>query len=156
MQPPSRRLASTYNETEEYFPIMNSESEEDEYENYLQYERRVASALTIVPSVKERCHHRSCGAATTMTSNNDAPVNNAATTTTILTEEHVQRASELLQKHGLVIIKGLLPPNQTVPWGEAILSDFQLAVSRLKCHPTRPVDLLNPQCTSSGSSSGRG
>jgi hypothetical protein len=154
MQPPSRRLASIYNETEEYFPIMNSESEEDEYENYLQYERRVASALTIVPSVKERCHHRSCGAATTMTSNNDAPVNNAATTTTILTEEHVQRASELLQKHGLVIIKGLLPPNQTVPWGEAILSDFQLAVSRLKCHPTRPVDLLNPQCTSSGSSSG--
>lgn len=151
MQPPSRRLASTYNETEEHFPIMNGGIEE-EYENYLQYERRVASALTIVPSVKERCHPRYSGAATTMPSNNDALVYNAAMTT-ILTEQHVQRACELLQKHGLVIIKGLLPLNQTVPWGEAVLSDFQFAVSRLKCHPTRPVDLLNPQCTSSGSSS---
>jgi hypothetical protein len=35
---------------------------------------------------------------------------------TILTDANVQRATEILRKHGLVIIKGLLPPSQTVPW----------------------------------------
>ena len=143
--PLNRRLVSTYNETEEYFPIITCESE-SESENYLQYERRVASAVTIVPSVKERrCHRCHCG---TTTSGLDQ-----LHCVTLLTEEHIQRASELLQKHGLVIVKGLVSPHQTVQWGKAVLSDFQSAVSRLKCHPTRPVDLLNPQSTS-GSDSG--
>lgn len=46
--------------------------------------------------------------------------------------------------HGLVIVRGLLSPLRTVPWGDAVLDDFNSAISRLKCHPTRPVDLMNP------------
>ena len=64
---------------------------------------------------------------------------------TILTNANVQRATEILREHGLVIIKGLLPPSQTVPWGDAALADFNAAVSRLRRHPTRPVDLMNPR-----------
>ena len=147
-QPPNRRLISMYNETEEYFPIIMDIGES---ENYMQYERRVANALTVVPSAKERGYHKSyCDGATNNTSSG------AEVFVTILTEEHVQQASELLQKHGLVIIKGLLSPSQTVPWGEVVLSDFQSAVSKLKCHPTRPVELLNPQITTSSSESSCG
>ncbi len=139
-QQQQQHLISIYNETEEYFPIMDGESE-----NYMQYERRLASALTVVPSAKERCHRKStyCGGTNNTASSGEEEF------ATILTEKHVQQASELLQRHGLVIIKGLLSPSQTVPWGEAVLSDFQSAVSRLKCHPTRPVELLNPQSTTS-------
>ena len=68
-----------------------------------------------------------------------------ASFTTILTDANVQRVTEILREHGLVIIKGLLPPSQTVPWGDAALADFNAAVSRLRHHPTRPVDLMNPR-----------
>jgi hypothetical protein len=64
---------------------------------------------------------------------------------TILTDANVQRVTEILREHGLVIIKGLLPPSQTIPWGDAALADFNAAVSRLRRHPTRPVDLMNPR-----------
>jgi hypothetical protein len=47
---------------------------------------------------------------------------------TILTDVNVQRATEILRGHGLVIIKGLLPPSQTVPWGDAAFADFNVAV----------------------------
>ena len=47
---------------------------------------------------------------------------------TILTDANVRRATEILHEHGLVIIKGLLPPSQTVPWGNATLADFNVAV----------------------------
>jgi hypothetical protein len=68
-----------------------------------------------------------------------------ASFTTILTDANVQRVTEILREHGLVIIKGLLPPSQTIPWGDAALADFNAAVSRLRRHPTRPVDLMNPR-----------
>ncbi len=55
-----------------------------------------------------------------------------------------RQSTEILRKHGLVIIKGLLPPSQTVPWGDAALAYFNAALSRLRRHPTRPVDLMNP------------
>ncbi|KAL3801346.1 hypothetical protein HJC23_006956 [Cyclotella cryptica] len=103
------------------------------HETYLQYEQRVASDLTICPSVAERTREK------VFVTGRDEPVY-----ATVLTKSHVDRAVSILQKHGLVIIKGLLPPEQTLPWGEAVLEDFQDAVDRLKSHPVRPVDLLNP------------
>lgn len=48
--------------------------------------------------------------------------------TTVLTSIQVERAVSIVKKHGLVIIKGLLPPKQTLPWGKAVLADFQEAV----------------------------
>lgn len=102
-------------------------------ETYLQYERRVATDLTICPSVAERTKEQ------VFVTGCDEPVYS-----TVLTSVHVERAVSILQQHGLVIIKGLLPPEQTLPWGEAVLEDFQEAVNRLKCHPVRPVDILNP------------
>lgn len=101
----------------------NDEFPISETDTYLQYERRVADRVTISPSVAER---------------------NGEHGVTVLTDTNIQRATEILQKHGLVVIKGLLPPSQIRPWGKAVLSDFNSAVSRLKCHPTRPVDLMNP------------
>ena len=106
----------------------NDEFTVSETATYLQYERRVADRVTISPSVSER---------------------NGEDEVTVLTETNVQRATEVLQKHGLVVIKGLLPPTQVRPWGKAVLSDFNSAVSRLKCHPTRPVDLMNPHTADS-------
>eukprot|EP00579_Thalassiosira_antarctica_P023972 CAMPEP_0201984640 /NCGR_PEP_ID=MMETSP0904-20121228/84140_1 /ASSEMBLY_ACC=CAM_ASM_000553 /TAXON_ID=420261 /ORGANISM="Thalassiosira antarctica, Strain CCMP982" /LENGTH=332 /DNA_ID=CAMNT_0048538075 /DNA_START=12 /DNA_END=1007 /DNA_ORIENTATION=+ len=111
---------STLNENED-FPISANDT-------YLQYERKVASAVTISPSLAERTRKQK----------------DTSEFATVLTDANTKRATKILQKHGLVVIKGLLPPAQTIPWGEAVLSDFESAVARLKCHPKRPVDLLNP------------
>ncbi|KAL7535354.1 hypothetical protein ACHAXR_006439 [Thalassiosira sp. AJA248-18] len=111
-----RSELSTMNEIDEFTISAN--------DTYLDYERKVASEVTISPSAAER-------------------------TRKILTDENVQRATEIMQRHGLVVIKGLLDSTQTIPWGEAVLSDFDSACSRLRCHPTRPVDLMNPHKTDS-------
>jgi len=103
-----------------------------ENETYMQFELRLASQVTIVPSVAERTrekiHSESC----------------AGYYTTILTDTNIIHAIRMLREHGLVIIKGLLPPEQTLPWGKVVLEDFTSAVEALKNHPSRPVDLLNP------------
>ena len=104
-----------------------------ENETYLQYERKVASILTVSASIAERTREKISVSST------------ESVYSTILTEANVQRAVEALKKHGLVVIKGLLPHTQTTKWGEAVLADFNSAVARLKSHPTRPVDLMNPQ-----------
>ena len=103
-----------------------------ENETYLQYERKVASAVTITPSVAE------C-------TRNKIDSKDGLICITTLTDANVQRAADILEEHGVVVIKKLLPPSQTVQWGKAVLDDFNSAVSRLKCHPTRKVDLMNPQ-----------
>ena len=113
-----------------------------EKETYLQYERRVADALTVSPSVAERNRENSIDSH----SKRSIPA-------TVLTDVNVKNATSILQNHGFVIIKGLLPPHQTIPWGDAVLSDFETAVDRLKCHPVRPVDLINPQYNASSSAS---
>lgn len=120
-QEPSRQLTNIYNKTEKFFPHCGEES-------FLQYERALMFAVTIVPSVAER---------TTPTESENSPF------ATILSEESIRQAYGTLEKHGMVIIKGLLSPSQTVPWGVAALNDLNSAVERLKCHPTRPIDLLN-------------
>ena len=102
-------------------------------ETYLQYEQRVASDLTICPSVAERTGKK----VTHVDTNNTYHV-------TLLTTAHVEKAVSILRQHGFLIIKGLLPPEQTLRWGEAVLVDFQNAVDRLKHHPIRPVNLLDP------------
>ena len=106
-------------------------------DTYLDYERKVACAATISPSVAERTRAK--------IQNTDDKLEYA----TVLTDANIHRATAIMQQHGFVVIKGLLPSSQTIPWGEAVLSDFQSACARLKCHPTRPVDLLNPHTTDS-------
>jgi hypothetical protein len=105
---------------------------------HLQYERNVACAVTISPSVAER-------EGVIDDASDPSSEGGPASFATILTDANVRRATEILREHGLVIIKGLLPPSQTVPWGDAALEDFNAAVCRLRRHPTRPVDLLNPR-----------
>lgn len=106
---------------------------------YLQYERNAACSITISPSVMERTSVK-----LDASNPNEKPVY-----ATVLTESNVRRATEILSKHGVVVIKGLLPPCQTVPWGDAVLADFNAAVSQLRNHPKRPVDLLNPHTADS-------
>ncbi|KAL9178813.1 hypothetical protein ACHAXT_003944 [Thalassiosira profunda] len=113
-----------------------------EDDTYLQYERRVASAVTVSPSVAERRRID----ATSDDESDDAMYS------TILTDASVQRATTILRQHGFAVIKGLLFPEQTIPWGNAVLSDFESAVSRLRQRPTRPVDLLNPRTGDDGTS----
>lgn len=108
------------------FPIEKSDT-------YLQYERRIASDLTVSPSVAERTRE------TISDDGTGKPIH-----ATVLTDANVQRATQILQNHGLVIIKGLVPPVQTIKWGNTVLADFESAVQRLKSHPERPVDLMNP------------
>lgn len=103
-------------------------------ETYLQYEQRVANNLTICPSVAERRREK-------------LSIDIQSVHATVLTNAHVKEALSILRKSGLVIIKGLLPPEQTLVWGKAVLADFQDAANRLKSHPIRPVDLLNPHQT---------
>ena len=133
------RLCSSLNEQgegdEDFHPVIAGETS-------LQYEQRVASAMTIITSVAERTSTACKNGTATTTNSEETPV-----LAIVLTEENIKRASEMLQKYGLVIIKGLLPPSQTVPWGNAVLNDFNSAVTRLKYHPTRPVDLMNPRTT---------
>ena len=103
-------------------------------ESYLQYERRVANELTICPSAAERTREK-------LSTDN---LSEQTVHATILNSQNVERAVSILQQHGLVVIKGLLPSEQTLPWGKAVLKDFKEAIDRLKRHPTRPVDLMNP------------
>lgn len=128
-QIPSDRLVSTYNKTEEFFPMEGGVS-------YLTYQMGATNTVTIDTSAKER---KAGGEIAGSAIKSEVPVFG-----TILTNAHVKMASETLQKYGFVIIKGLLPPSQTILWGDAALSDLTSAVTRLKCHPTQPVDLLNP------------
>jgi len=116
-------------------PILsiNDEFGISENETYLQYERKVASALTVSASIAERTREKIRVSST------------ESVYSTILTEANVQKAVEVFERHGLVVIKGLLPHTQTIKWGEAVLADFNSAVDRLKYHQTRPVDLMNPQ-----------
>ncbi len=108
-------------------------------ETHLQYERRVANDVTITPSVAERTKEKIV-----------LPESGDPVYATVLTEANTKKAIATLQMHGFVVIKGLIPPEQTIPWGKAVLSDFASAVDRLKNHPTRPVDLINPQTAGSG------
>ncbi len=101
-----------------------------ENESYIQFELRMASRVTIVPSVAERTREKILSADEVYT--------------TILTDANIKSAIGKLRDHGLVIIKGLLPPEQTIPWGNVVLEDFTSAVETLKNHQSRPVDLLNP------------
>ena len=122
------------------FPMMSANGM-----THLQYKRNAACAVTISPSVAERG-----GGGRILDDVSDPPSSSSeeggpASFTTIPTDANVQRVTEILREHGLVIIKGLLPPSQTVPWGDAALADFNAAVSRLRRHPTRPVDLMNPR-----------
>jgi hypothetical protein len=92
---------------------------------HLQYERSVACAVTISPSVAER------GGGGILDDASDPPSSSSeeegpASFVTILTNANVRRATEILREHGLVIIKGLLPPSQTVPWGDAALAMLDL------------------------------
>lgn len=103
-----------------------------EDESYLQFELRLASRVTIAPSVAERTREQT-----------QASLSNSVYAT-VLTDANIRNAIRNLRNHGLVIIKGLLPPEQTIPWGKVVLDDFTLAVETLKNHTTRPVDLLNP------------
>jgi hypothetical protein len=124
----------------ELFPMMSANGM-----THLQYKRNAACAVTISPSVAERG-----GGGRILDDVSDPPSSSSeeggpASFTTILTDANVQRVTEILREHGLVIIKGLLPPSQTIPWGDAALADFNAAVSRLRRHPTRPVDLMNPR-----------
>lgn len=131
-QIPSNRLVASFNTTEDDFPM-------NEGESYLAYNMLVCEALSIRTSTKERKSGGQIkGGAND--SNTSLPVFG-----TMMTNKQVNDASEKLQKYGLVIIKGLLPPSQTVAWGEAALSDLNSAVTRLKCNPTGKVDLLNPR-----------
>lgn len=111
---------------------LDSVENEDAVENesYIQFEMRMASRVTIVPSVAERTREKISSADEVYT--------------TILTDANIKNAIGKLRDHGLVIIKGLLPPEQTIPWGNVVLEDFTSAVEMLKNHQTRPVDLLNP------------
>ena len=102
-----------------------------ENESYIQFELRMASRVTVVPSVAERTREKIISSADEVY-------------TTILTDANIKNAIGKLRDHGLVIIKGLLPPEQTIPWGNVVLEDFTSAVETLKNHQTRPVDLLNP------------
>lgn len=102
-------------------------------ETYLQYEQRVACELTICTSAAERTRDFIA---------TDDP--NKSGNLTILTNINVEKAVAILREHGFVIIKGLLSPDQTLPWGDAVLADFQDAVDRLKCDNERPVNLMNP------------
>lgn len=101
-----------------------------ENESYIQFELRMASRVTIIPSVAERTREKILSADEVYT--------------TILTDANIKSAIGKLRDHGLVIIRGLLPPEQTIPWGNVVLEDFKSAVETLKNHPLRPVDLLNP------------
>jgi hypothetical protein len=126
-------LSSKLDDNNDEFPIHKNMT-------YLQYERNAACSITVSPSVMERTSIK----LDEFNNPNEKPVY-----ATVLTESNVRRATDILNKHGLVIIKGLLPPSQTVPWGDAVLADFNAAVSRLRNHPTRPVDLLNPHTADS-------
>ena len=131
-QVPSNRLVASYNQTEDDFPMQAGES-------YLTYDMFLSEAVTIRTSAKER----KAGGEIKRYANGTTP--DTSVFGTILSNTHVKNASEVLQKHGLVIIKGLLPPSQTATWGEAVRTDFTSAVSRLKCHPVQKVDLFNPR-----------
>lgn len=120
-------LSSKLDDNNDKFPIHKNMT-------YLQYERNAACSITVSPSVMER----------TSVNLDESNPNEKPVYATVLTESNVRRATEILSKHGVVIIKGLLPPRQTVLWGNAVLADFNAAVSQLRNHPTRPVDLLNP------------
>lgn len=102
-------------------------------ETYLEYEQRVVSDLTICPSVAER------------TTNRRPTLSGDTSFITALESAHVEQAVKILRQHGFVIIKGLLPPDQTLPYGEALLADFQSAIDRLKGNQKRPVNILNPR-----------
>jgi len=134
----SSTVCKQRNDTDD-FPIAENET-------YLQYERKVAGAMTISPSVAER---------TRIKINNDNNNNNSINAT-ILTQSNLRNAISILRKHGMLIVKSLLPPSQTLPWGEAVLEDFEHAIARLKCHPQRPVDILNPDRNNEGSTGGAG
>jgi len=118
-----RQLMSRRSSNEEGFEPLDGES-------FLQYERRITGELTISPSASE-CASGFEGSA-------------------VLSDTNLRRAVSILQRHGLVIVKGLLAPEQTLKWGRAVLSDFEAAAQRLKSHPTRPVDLLNPNRSGEG------
>lgn len=117
-------------------PMLNANDEFpiSENETYLQYERKVASAVTVSPSVAERTRKK-------IDASNSSEESVFAT---VLTDANIQKAKSIMREHGFVVIKSLLPPSQTIQWGQAVLDDFETAVARLKCHPTRPVDLMNP------------
>lgn len=123
---PNRQLVSLYNKTENLCPMNGTEK------NYLQYELALASMVTIVPCVAERRY-----AAVNSSLNNHG-------FGTVFTPKNTNRAQTTLARYGMVIIKGLLSPSLTVPWGNAALSDLNSLMERLTCHPTRPsADLLN-------------
>ena len=105
----------------------------EENESYLSFELSLASRVSIVPSVAERTRE----SIQAKSSANDVH-------TTILTDANVKNAIGKLRDHGFVVIKGLLPPEQTIPWGNVVLEDFTSAVKALKNNQSRPVDLLNP------------
>jgi hypothetical protein len=90
---------------------------------YLKYERDAAFAVTISPSVTEREGEKIDASGIS----GEGPA-----FATILTDANVRRGTEILRRHGLVVIRGLLTPCQTVPWGDAVLADFDSAAYRLR------------------------
>lgn len=129
--------ASKKNKTDAWcsIPILGEEGE-----TYLQYERRVADEATVVPGAAERTAlriHRDTG---TVVGNDDQN----GYFVTVLTDAHVRRCVDILRRRGFVVVRGLLPTEQTLEWGNAALGDFEDAMERLRRHPVRPVDLMNP------------
>ena len=59
-----------------------------------------------------------------------------------LCKESIQKAIRALLHHGLVVIRDLFPVHDVESWGEAVLQDLNVAISRL--HTTKGVDLLQP------------
>ena len=108
-------------------------------ETYIEYEQRVVSELTICPSVAERTSNKT-----------PKHFTGESSSTTVLESAHVEQAVKILRRHGFVIIKGLLPPDQTLPYGEALLADFQSAIACLKGNKKRPVNMLIPHQVNEG------
>jgi len=59
----------------------------------------------------------------------------------IMSDESHRRAQLALQKHGLVVMCGLVSSQTVMAWGDAARADMAVIVARLK---DRGIDLLNP------------
>ena len=100
---------------------MSSNLAEITNETWLMHERRIISSATVTRTAAEVI----AGAAVP------------------LADESVSTAVKALEKHGFVVLKDVFDPaKQTLPWGKAILSDFQAAANVLKNRDN--VDILNP------------
>lgn len=94
-------------------------------ETWLMHERSIIADATVARTASEVLAHQE-------TKSSQA-----------LSEESIRAAVHALQTYGFVVLKDVFDPEtQTLPWGDAILSDFEAAANILKERDN--VDIVNP------------